>query len=61
MSNDPHDSQRENELIIDRRIPIDVYKKKNEVRKKAYSRVLNEGKQKSEHKALYWSYSATVE
>ena len=53
MVNDPRDSRRENKLITDRRIPIDIYKKENEVRKKVYSKVLNEGKQKSDNKALY--------
>ena len=44
MMNDPRDSQRENELIMGRRISIDIHKRKNEVRGKVYSKVLNEGK-----------------
>ena len=33
MAKDPRDSQRKNELIMGRRIPIDIYKGQNEVRK----------------------------
>ena len=47
MANDPRDSQRENELITDRRIPIDIYKGEYEVRGKVYGNLLNEGQQKS--------------
>ena len=46
MANDPHDNQRENEFITGRRISIDIHEKENEVRRKVYSKVLNEGKQK---------------
>ena len=34
MAKDPRNSQRKNELIMGRRIPIDIYKGQNEVRKK---------------------------
>ena len=47
MANDPRDSQRKNELIMDQHIRIDIYEKENEVRRKVYSKVLNEGKQKA--------------
>ena len=47
MANDPHDNQRENEFITGRRISIDIHEKENEVRRKVYSKVLNEGKQKA--------------
>ena len=42
MANDPRDSRRKNELITGRRIPIDIYEKENEVRRKVYSKVLYE-------------------
>jgi len=51
MENDSCDSQRENELITGRHISIDIHKRENEVRMKVYSKVLNEGKKKSKHKA----------
>ena len=47
MVNDPYDSQRENEFITSRRISIDIHEKENEVRRKVFSKVLNEGKQKA--------------
>ena len=47
MANDLHDSQRENEFITGRCISIDIHEKENEVRRKVYSKVLNEGKQKA--------------
>ena len=37
MPENPHDSRRENEFITGRRILIDIYKKKYEVRGKIYS------------------------
>ena len=37
------DSQRKNELITGRRIPIDIYKGENEVRGKIYSESLKKG------------------
>ena len=43
MMNDPCDSQRENELITGRRIFIDINERENEVRKKVYRGVLEEG------------------
>ena len=35
MTKDSRDSRRKNELITSRRIPIDIYKGKNEVRGKS--------------------------
>ena len=46
MVDDPHDSRRENELITGHRISIDIYERENEVKRKVYSKFLNEGKQK---------------
>ena len=40
IANDPHDSQRENELIMGRCIPIDIYERENEMRRKVYREVL---------------------
>ena len=47
VANDPCDSKRKDKLITGRRILIDIYKRENEMRRKVYSKVLNEGKQKS--------------
>ena len=46
MAYDPRDRQRKNELITGRRIPIDVYDRKNKVRRKIYSKMLKKGQQK---------------
>ena len=46
MAYDPRDSKRKDKLITGRRIPINIHKRKNEMRGKVYSKVLNEGKQK---------------
>ena len=43
MFNDLHDSRRENELITGRRISLDINERENEVRRKVYNEVLNEG------------------
>ena len=40
MANDSRDSQRENELITNRRILIDIYKGKYEMRGKVYGKPL---------------------
>ena len=40
MANDPRDSQMENELITSRRILIDIYKGKYEMRGKVYGKPL---------------------
>ena len=40
MTNDPCDSRREDELIIGRRISIDINERDNEMRRKVYSEVL---------------------
>ena len=40
MANDLRDSWRENELIMCRRIPIDIDERENEVRRKVYREVL---------------------
>ena len=36
MSKDPRDSRRKNKLIMGRRIPIDIYERKNDMRRKVY-------------------------
>ena len=51
MANDPCDRKRENKLNTGCRILIDIHDRENEVKMEIYSKVLNEGKQKSEHKA----------
>ena len=51
VANDPCDSIRKDKLIMSLHILIDIYKGENEVGGKVYSKVLNEGKQKSEHEA----------
>ena len=43
MMNDPRDSRRENELITGCHISIDIDERENEVRRKVYRVVLNEG------------------
>ena len=43
MAKNPRDSKRENELIMGRRILIDIYKGEYEVRGKVYSKPLKEG------------------
>ena len=43
MTGNLHDSQRENELITGRRIPIDIYKGENKVKGKIYSKSLKKG------------------
>ena len=40
VANDPHDSRRENKLIIGRRILIDIYKGEYEVREKVNGKPL---------------------
>ena len=47
VANNPCDSKRKDKLITGCRILIDIYKKENEMRRKVYSKVLNEGKQKA--------------
>jgi len=47
MANDPCDSKRKDKLITGCRISIDIDKRENELRRKVYREVLNEGKQKS--------------
>ena len=47
MADDPRDSRRKDKLITGHRISINIYKGKNEIRGKFYSKVLNEGKQKA--------------
>ena len=47
MANDPRDSKRKDKLITGCCILINIYKGKNEMRGKIYSKILNEGKQKS--------------
>ena len=54
MTNDPHDSRRENEIITGRYIPIDIYERENEMRRKVYSKVLNEGKKKASMGLCNW-------
>ena len=44
MANESHDSRKKDQLIMGRRILIDIYKGENEMRGKVYSKVLNEGK-----------------
>ena len=44
MTNDPRDSQRENEFIMGHCISINIHERENEMREKIYSKVLNEGK-----------------
>ena len=51
VANDPCDSIRKDKLITSLHILIDIYKGENEVGGKVYSKVLNEGKQKSKHEA----------
>ena len=46
MAYDPRDSRRKDKLIMGRRILINIHERENEVRRKVYSKVLNEGKQK---------------
>ena len=43
MVKEPRDSRRKNELIMGRRIPIDIYKGEYEVRRKVNRKILNEG------------------
>ena len=43
MVEEPHDSKRKNELIIGRRILIDIYKGEYKVRKEVNRKILNEG------------------
>ena len=43
----PHDNQKKNELITGRRIPIDINKGENEVKRKVYRESIKEGQQKS--------------
>ena len=40
MAKDLHDSRRNNELITGRRIPIDIYKGQNEVKKEVNRDIL---------------------
>ena len=40
MANDLRDSRRKNEIITGRRIPINIYDRKNEMRRKVYREVL---------------------
>ena len=40
MAKDPRDSQRKKELIMDRRITIDIYDRDNEMRGKVYGKIL---------------------
>ena len=47
MAIDPRDSKRKDKLITGCCILINIYKGKNEMRGKIYSKILNEGKQKS--------------
>ena len=46
-ANDPCYSIRKDKLIMSHHIHIDIYKGENEVGRKVYSKVLNEGKQKA--------------
>ena len=43
MAENPRDSHRENELIIGRHIPIDIYKGEYEVRGKVNGKPLKKG------------------
>ena len=43
MVENSRDSQRKNELITGRHIPIDIYKEKNEVRRKINSESIKKG------------------
>jgi len=43
MAKNSRDSRKENELIMGRHIPIDIYKGENEVRGKIYSKSLKYG------------------
>ena len=43
MAYDSRDSRRENELIMGWRVLININERENEVRRKVYSEVLNEG------------------
>ena len=52
MAENLHDSQRKNELITGRRVPIDIYDGENEVRGKINSESLKKGITKIEHEAL---------
>ena len=47
MANDLCDSQRKKKLITGRHIPIDIYKRQDEVRGKINGKPLKEGQQKS--------------
>ena len=40
MAKDPRDSRKKNELIIGRRIPIDIYDRDNEMKGKVYEKIL---------------------
>ena len=51
MAYDARDSRRKYKLITYRRIPINIHVRENKVRREVYNKVLNEGKQKSEHEA----------
>ena len=44
MVNDPRDSRKKDKLIMGHHILIDIYMGEKEVRRKVYSKVLNEGK-----------------
>ena len=43
MANDPRDNRRKDKFIMGRRISIDIDERENEVRRKVYKVVLNEG------------------
>ena len=47
MVKNPRDSQWKNELIMGRRIPIDIYEGQNEMRGKINGKLFKEGQQKS--------------
>ena len=47
VANDPRDSKRKDKFITGCHILIDIYKRENEMRRKVYSKVLNEGQQKA--------------
>ena len=51
MAYDARDNRRKYKLITDRYIPINIHVRENKVRREVYNKVLNEGKQKSEHEA----------
>ena len=46
LANDPRDSRRKDKLIMGCRFSIDINERENEVRRKVYGKILNEGKQK---------------